>query len=192
MSAPAVEPGMLRQLRITEVARLPARGGGVTPEVLFVGALLAFPALYSGIVQGDIPLYLMLERYVIIVFGVLMISQPLHWVAQGGRTQPRLFDPKPGHPDHDPRERAAAASRERNRSGGGFGAPGSLDDLDAPDLDAPSPFDDFAGASPLDRPGLFDAPDFDAPLVLGPDPDEALGDEIFGDSMFDAPEPRKN
>lgn len=51
------------------------RGGGLTLPVLAFAALVASPAIWQCLVRHDLPVHVMLERYVVIALGCLLVSE---------------------------------------------------------------------------------------------------------------------
>ena len=91
------QPFDFSQLRVANVAAAP-RSLGPTPEVLIIGTLLCLPAIWTTVVLGTLPVDILLERYIIVLFGTFMVTEPLYWMGVAGRVQePRLFDPELGH-----------------------------------------------------------------------------------------------
>jgi hypothetical protein len=53
----------------------PARPGGLTLPVLVLAAVVASPAIYQCLVSHTVPVQVMLERYVLIALGCLVVSE---------------------------------------------------------------------------------------------------------------------
>jgi hypothetical protein len=51
------------------------RPGGLTLPVLFFAALVASPAIWQCLVRHALPVHVMLERYVLIALGCLLVSE---------------------------------------------------------------------------------------------------------------------
>ncbi|GAA1957553.1 hypothetical protein GCM10009798_16210 [Nocardioides panacihumi] len=52
-----------------------ARAGGLTLPVLAFAALVASPAIWQCLVRHTVPMHVMLERYVVIALGCLLVSE---------------------------------------------------------------------------------------------------------------------
>lgn len=159
-------PFSVAALRLKEAER-PTPRTGLTPEVLFVAGLLSLPAFWTSVILGELPLELMLERYVVMVFGVLMIAEPLAWMNAAGRVVPpasvKPFTPTAGHlfdedadppaaadPSDDgrpPEERAAVAAIFGDDDFADLDVPADLAPVTPPDFDA-DPFGDADGNVP--------------------------------------------
>jgi len=154
----------------------PTRASGLTPEVLVVSTVLALPAFWTSIVLHELPAHVLLERYVIVVLGVLLISEPLYWFGVGGRlAPPREFEPEEGH--RVPRRDALQPSDVQHA--------GLFDDdvlqTEVDEWGTPLFPDDLNAPS-------FDESDFNAPGELG-QPFEAAPalDDVLGPIEFDDP-----
>lgn len=53
----------------------PALSGGLTLPVLALAALVASPAIYQCLVTHTVPMQVMLQRYVLIALGCLLVSE---------------------------------------------------------------------------------------------------------------------
>lgn len=53
----------------------PGHAGGLTLTVLALAALVASPAIWQCLVRHELPLHVMLERYVLIAVGCLAVSE---------------------------------------------------------------------------------------------------------------------
>ncbi len=161
------------QLRVANVAQAP-RSFGPTPEVLIIGTLLCVPALWTSIVLGTLPVDILLERYIIVLFGTFMVTEPLYWMGVAGRVQePRLFDPELGH--RFMKEEANQPLEGTIHEGTVFGA--------APIEAEPIDFfgdQDFSYEAAASQPG-FDLASLDAP-------DITFAREDDFDSFFGEPE----
>jgi len=152
---PAQLPFSAAALRLKEAER-PAPRSGLTPEVLLVAGLLSMPALWTSVILGELPIELMLERYVIMVFGVLMIAEPLAWMNAAGRVVPqgapaKPFKPTAGHLFDEDEDEVHVAQPVEDRSA----VAAIFGDDDFTDLDVPA---DLGPVTPPD----FDADPFDA------------------------------
>ena len=52
----------------------PTRLGGLSPEVMLFAVLLVLPALWHSVVEGELPLVVVLERYIFIVIGCAIVA----------------------------------------------------------------------------------------------------------------------
>jgi len=157
----------------------PNRASGVTPEVLVVATVLALPAFWTSIVLHELPAHVLLERYVIVLFGVLLISEPLYWFGVGGRlAPPREFDPEEGH--RVPRREALQPTDVRHAS--------LFDDDDFGQREVDEWGTPLFPGDDLDAPPAFDESDLNAPGALG-QPFEAapVFDDVLGPLEFDDP-----
>lgn len=129
----------------------PARLGGLSPEVLLFAGLLVLPALWHSVVDGDLALVVVLERYLVIVVGCAIVASLLQRYS----------------------ESAAAVSQRIGRLEGGApakAAPPPARPAAAPDLAAEPGFD--PGFTPA-----FDA-GFDPGFGEDPLPDLGSLDDI--------------
>jgi hypothetical protein len=62
----------------------PGRGGGLTLPVLALAALVASPAIWQCLVRHALPVQVMLERYVVIAVGCLLISEVARRLLRSG------------------------------------------------------------------------------------------------------------
>ena len=62
----------VRELPATDRA---VRAGGLTLPVLAFAALVASPAIWQCLVRHTVPMHVMLERYVVIALGCLLVSE---------------------------------------------------------------------------------------------------------------------
>jgi len=63
----------------------PRSGAGLTPEVMMVAALLVLPALWRSLAQGELPLYVAMERYLMLTAGCALLSWLLHSWSESSR-----------------------------------------------------------------------------------------------------------
>jgi len=67
-----LEPEQPRERRPSSV---PASPGGLTLPVLALAAMVSSPAIWQCLVAHTVPLQVMLERYVLIALGCLLVSE---------------------------------------------------------------------------------------------------------------------
>jgi hypothetical protein len=76
----------------TGVVGVTARPLGLTPEAMLVAALLVMPALWRSVVEGELPLYLALERYLLITAGCAVVSWLVHSWSESARVVRERLD----------------------------------------------------------------------------------------------------
>lgn len=67
-----LDPHAVRQL---PPAMRPVTPGGLSLSVLGLAALVASPAIWQCLVRHALPMHVMLERYVVIALGCLLVSE---------------------------------------------------------------------------------------------------------------------
>ena len=61
--------------------------GGLTLPVLALAALVASPAIWQCLVRHTVPMHVMLERYVVIALGCLLVSEGVRRLLPSGRKE---------------------------------------------------------------------------------------------------------
>ncbi len=151
---------------------------GLTPEVITVSALLSMPAVWTAVVERELPAGILLERFLIVLLTCAMLTELIRRLGEGGALGPAPADAD-SRTSTSSRTTASATSLYDARVdyddfGGGFqeyDAPLALDGSSA--LDAPST-GDLEPLGDLDA-GLADFGSIDdlgelAPLDLNADP----------------------
>lgn len=74
-------------VRDLPAAELAMRAGGLTLPVLAFAALVASPAIWQCLVRHTVPMHVMLERYVVIALGCLLVSEATRRLLPSDRSE---------------------------------------------------------------------------------------------------------
>lgn len=119
---------------------------GLTPEVITVSALLSMPAVWTAVVERELPAGILLERFLIVLLTCAMLTELIRRLGEGGALGPAPLDDD---------IRNSTASRTAATATSPYDARVDYDDFGGgfQEYDAPLALD---GSSPLDAPSTGD------------------------------------
>lgn len=65
---------------------------GLTPEVFTVSALLSMPAVWTAVVQRELPVGVLMERFLIVLLTCALLAELIRRLGEGGALNPALMD----------------------------------------------------------------------------------------------------
>jgi hypothetical protein len=68
---------------------------GLTPEVFTVSALLSMPAVWTAVVQRELPVGVLMERFLIVLLTCALLAELVRRLGEGGALHPSLVDAPP-------------------------------------------------------------------------------------------------
>lgn len=136
---------------------------GATTEILTVSALLSMPAVWTTVVERTLPVDVLLERFMIVLFTCALLAELVRRLGEGGALSRAMAEATPAvEAATEPLPTTASSSAAGLTE---YDAPLALD---GPLVENPSDLGDFDNPS-LDNPG--DLGDLElAPLDLDADP----------------------